>query len=141
MAEVNITNNYAPITDGSVVGRVNYVLNGETLFSVDLLATRTVKEGMAQVSTATDKPQVHTGGLISNGTEVVEPESNSFNCGNFKISSSQLILWILLFVILIILTVILVAFAIYLRKEKIRKEKRRRAAAKKKAQQKSRYYE
>lgn len=140
MAEVNITNNYAPITDGSVVGRVNYVLNGETLFSVDLLATRTVKEGMAQVSTATDKPQVHTGGLISNGTEVVEPESNSFNCGNFKISSSQLILWILLFVILIILTVILVAFAIYLRKEKIRKEKRRRAAAKKKAQQKSRYY-
>lgn len=141
LADVNITNSYAPISEGSVVGKVNYVLNGETLFSADLIATRNVKEGIAQVSTATDKPQVHTGGLISSVTLEPEPEKESFNCGSFSMNSTQLILWILLAVILLILIVIIIAFALYLRKEQIRKEKRRKALAKKKAKQDSRYYE
>ena len=134
LAEISVTTVYAPVSDGSVVGRVNYVLNGETLFSADLLATRSVKEGMAQVGTVTESPQSHTGGLIGEvnrpGNPVPDPEQSTVSCGKLHLTRVQLILWILLPIILLLLIVCLVLFAAYIRAERI-KEKKRRAAKRK----------
>ena len=143
LAETSITNSYAPIADGSVVGRVSYVYNGETLFSADLLATRSVKEGMAQVNMTTDAPQAISGGLIGdvNRPNAVseEPES-TVGCGNLQLSGKQLILWILLPIILLLLIVCLIMFALYLRAERIKRERRAaRKRAKQRAKQSQRY--
>ena len=139
LADVSITNNYAPISDGSVIGKVSYVYNGETLFSADLIATRTVKEGTAQIDIASDgnQPQMHAGGLISD----VQPDENEIKisgCG--KLTQQQLILLVLVPVILLLLIVCVVMFVLYLRAERIREEKRRKAMeAKKRAKQRSQY--
>ncbi len=130
LAETSITNSYAPISDGSVIGRVSYVFNGETLFSSELIATRSVKEGTAQINVSADPetnaPQIHSGGLIA---EVRPADSVGGEGGCTKLSQKQIILMILVPVILLLLIVCLVMFALYLRAERIREEKRKKAAA------------
>ncbi len=139
LADVSITNNYAPISDRSVIGKVSYVYNGETLFSADLIATRNVKEGTAQIDIASDdnQPQMHAGGLISD----VQPDENvSTITGCGKLTQQQMILLILVPVILLLLITCVVMFAVYLRAERIREEKRRKAMeAKRRAKQRSHY--
>lgn len=139
LADVSITNNYAPIADGTVIGKVKYEYNGETLFSADLVATRTVKEGTAQIDIASDanQPQMHEGGLIS---EISTDEDTAVKGGCGNLTQQQKILLILVPVILLLLIVCVVMFALYLRAERIREEKRRKAMqAKKRAQQRSQY--
>lgn len=137
LADVSISNNYAPISDGSVIGKVQYVYNGETLFAADLVATRTVKEGTAQIDIASDgnEQQMHAGGLISEvSTEEDLPKGNG--CGS--LTQQQTILLILVPVILLLLIVCVVLFVLYLRAERVREEKRRRAMeAKRRAKQRS----
>lgn len=124
LAETSITNNYAPISDGTVIGKVSYVYNGETLFSTDLVATRSIKEGTAQidVSSSDEAPQMHSGGLIAE-VKTDDSEDHKENCGN--LSTKQIILMILVPVILLLLIVCLVLFALYMRAEKKRKQRRK----------------
>ena len=136
LAEPSITNNYAPIADGSVIGRVSYLFNGETLFSADLIATRSVKEGMAQVSS--EPAQTLTGDLFGTVTRPGTPEAEKTgsSCGGGMPQGTQLVLWILLPVLLLLLIGAIVLFALYIRNERIRAEKRRKkAAARRRAQQ------
>lgn len=138
LADISITNNYAPISDGSVIGKVQYVYNGETLFSADIVATRTVKEGTAQIDIASDdnQPQMHAGGLIAEVN--TDDDIQKGGCGN--LTQQQTILLILVPVILLLLIVCVVMFVLYLRAERIKEEKRRRAMeAKRRAKQRSQY--
>lgn len=150
LAEVSITNNYAPISEGSVVGKVSYVFNGETLLAVDLLATRNVKEGLAQVAEAptqsigtTEAPQSHSGGLIADvkpANTVSEESGKALSCGNAKLSTQQLVLLILLPILLVLLFLCFILFILYVRNENKKRKKRealrrKKAAAKKRAMQ------
>lgn len=136
LAEPSVTNNYAPIADGSVIGRVSYLYNGETLFSADLIATRSVKEGMAQVTTETSQTQ--TGNLFGDVTRPGpgDPDKKGGSCSAPQ--GGQLVLWILLPILLVLLLGVIVLFALYLRNERIRAEKRRKKAAARRRAQMSR---
>ncbi len=152
LAETTITNNYAPISEGSVVGKVAYVFNGETLLSVDLLATRNVKEGLAQVAEAptvsvadTDSSgiQSHSGGLIADVKPVnadEEENESAFTCSKAKLDARRIILLILLPILLVLLFLCFFLFVLYMRNENKKRKKRealrrKKAAARKRALQ------
>lgn len=129
LADPVITNTYAPIADGSVVGHVSYVFNGETLLSADLIATRSVKEGMAQTA------ESQSGNLMG---EVTKPGEGKVRTAEPRRETKQVdpqarVLRILLIVLIVLLVSVIVFFALYLRHERIEAEKRRKRAARKKA--------
>ena len=135
LADPVISNSYAPISDGAVIGHVTYEYNGETLFGADLLATRSVKEGMAQLTTETTESQSPTGNLmgevIHSGGETIKPSGGSCK------APDHLFLWILLPVLLLLLVGVIAMFAIAIRNQRIKEEKRRkRLAAKRRAAKK-----
>ena len=130
LADPVITNLYAPITEGSVIGHVTYRFQNETLFSADLIATRSVKEGMSQLTSET--PESHAGSLMGDVTRPGETAPTQ-SVRNTDGDRMQTVLWILLPVLLVLLLGVVIAFLLYMRHERIEAEKRRKRAARKKA--------
>lgn len=138
-ASPTYTNTYAPISEGTVVGSVVYTVNGNAIQSVNLIASRSVKEGTAQTEIAApaDNPNTLQGSLIGDANvETMNPvdgspiEDSADGCGLPKN-----IRWIpiVLIIVFILLLICVAMFILYLRAE----AKRRRAAARRRARQRA----
>ncbi len=137
----NFTNIYAPIGEGSVIGTVEYKCNERTLMRVNLLASRSVKEGTAQTEIAPapgNSTSTSHGSLIGdanvaavNPTDGTPIEEETGGCGLPKNMQWIPIVLIIVFVMLLICVAL---FILYLRAE----AKRRRAAARRRARQRAR---
>jgi D-alanyl-D-alanine carboxypeptidase (penicillin-binding protein 5/6) len=143
-AQTNITSMYAPISEGSTVGTVSYIYHGKTLATVELTATRSVKEGNvvtditpvynvpdqtvpdAEQQTA-ESPQKESAMLISGGPDNTKGSSCS---SGFPIGAV-----IAIIVLVVVLLVVIVLFILYVRAEKKRRAAAKRRAARRRAQQ------
>ena len=141
-----ITNQYAPIGEGAVVGSVTYTYRGKTLTYANLLATRSVKEGTAQTEIASAPADVSGENVTPQTSLIGEPNVPSLDPNAAPISESaggcgmpEDMRWIpiVLAVVLVLLIVCVVLFILYLRAE----AKRRRAAARRRARQRARQAE
>ena len=143
-ANPTFTNLYAPIAEGAVIGNVAYVCNGKTILSANLIAERSVKEGMAQTEIAPvdyqpieDVPIPPQSSLIGEpNVPTLDPndakpiaESNG-GCG---LPEDMRWLPIVVAVIFVLLIVCIVLFILHLRAE----AKRRRAAARRRARKRA----
>ena len=126
MAETNIGTLVAPINEGDVVGTVEYKLGDSKLFTSNLYADRSVKEGILSDEPATtvgvgtaQQPQVSAGapllGTASTLTGEPVKESNAKK--------------IVLIVLIVLLSLAVIAFVVFLIVAHIRRERRRRAKA------------
>ena len=126
MAETKIGTLVAPINEGDVVGTVEYKLGDSKLFTSNLYADRSVKEGILSDEPATtvgvgtaQQPQVSAGapllGTASTLTGEPVKESNTKK--------------IVLIVLIILLSLAVIAFVVFLIVAHIRRERRRRAKA------------
>jgi D-alanyl-D-alanine carboxypeptidase len=135
IANPTFTNIYAPIGDGSVIGNVTYSYDGKILLSANLLATRSVKEGAAQIDVTQQSPSSENVSLIGDvntpATVVGEPESEG-GCGVPKDLRWVLIVLPIIFVLLILCVTL---FIVYLNAEA---KRRKREAARRKAAKRSR---
>lgn len=134
------TVSYAPIAEGAVVGLVEYSVNGKKLFSYDLVATRSIKEGMTQVNINSSVDQQVN---LIEGT-VQNPPFSEIGPVTDKdgLSTGMIVCIVLLIVIGVALIFCIFMFILYLRYEAKRRKKRARAAARKRAlqeQQEQRY--
>ena len=126
MAETKIGTLVAPINEGDVVGTVEYKLGDSKLFTSNLYADRSVKEGILSDEPATtvgvgtaQQPQVSAGapllGTASTLTGEPVKESNAKK--------------IVLIVLIVLLSLAVIAFVVFLIVAHIRRERRRRAKA------------
>ena len=142
IADPKFTNVYAPIGDGSVVGTVSYTLNGQLLLNVNLLATRSVKEGTAKVDVAPQTSESAIVDLIGDANTTVitgEQPASDGGCG-----VPQNVRWVLIVlpIIFVLLVVCVTLFIFYLNAEaKRRKKAAKRRAAQKRAQERERTYD
>lgn len=145
-ANPTFTNVYAPIGEGTVIGSVIYTCNGKTILSANLLASRSVKEGMAQTEIApvpsTGVSDEVVGDLIgeANVPSLYPNDPDTPVGGGESGTGSFSIIWVIVIVILVLLIICVVLFILYLRAE----AKRRRAAARRRARQRARqidYYD
>lgn len=131
IANPSFTNVYAPIGEGAVVGTVTYMLNGQLLLNANLLATRSVKEGTAQVDVSQQTSESAIVDLIgdANATIVTEDRTGDGGCG-----VPQNVRWVLIVlpIIFVLLVICVTLFLFYLNAE----AKRRKKAAKRRAAQK-----
>ena len=136
MAETKIGTLVAPINEGDVVGTVEYKVGDSKLFTSNLYANRSVKEGILSsepVSTAqvgTDQqPQVSAGAQLLGAASTLTGEP-------VKESNTKKII---LIVLIVLLALAAIAFVVFLIVARIRRERRRKARAaarrKKKMQQ------
>lgn len=135
LAKPTVTVNYAPIADGSVVGIVEYVWNDEVLFSCDLVASRSVKEGMAQVDIETN-PISDSTDLISDSHQA-KPNTLPVHDASGKMNTKMIVCIVLVVVIGLLLLFCVFMFFLYLRMEAKRRKKR--AARQRAKQQQARY--
>ena len=142
IADPKFTNVYAPIGDGSVVGTVSYTLNGQLLLNVNLLATRSVKDGTAKVDVAPQTSESAIVDLIGDANTTVitgEQPASDGGCG-----VPQNVRWVLIVlpIIFVLLVVCVTLFIFYLNAEaKRRKKAAKRRAAQKRAQERERTYD
>ena len=126
MAETKIGTLVAPINEGDVMGTVEYKLGDSKLFTSNLYADRSVKEGILSDEPATtvgvgtaQQPQVSAGapllGTASTLTGEPVKESNAKK--------------IVLIVLIVLLSLAVIAFVVFLIVAHIRRERRRRAKA------------
>ena len=126
MAETKIGTLVAPINEGDVVGTVEYKLGDSKLFTSNLYADRSVKEGILSDEPATtvgvgtvQQPQVSAGapllGTASTLTGEPVKESNAKK--------------IVLIVLIVLLSLAVIVFVVFLIVAHIRRERRRRAKA------------
>ncbi|HPF53089.1 MAG TPA: D-alanyl-D-alanine carboxypeptidase family protein [Eubacteriales bacterium] len=120
LAVTKLTTVFAPISEGDVIGSVEYMLNGTVLFSSELVATRSIEEGL--VATATEGAETS---FIDNliGSAVMTPTENK---------TSSFWIWVVIAVVLIILIVFFIT--VYVIREKKRRKRAKIAAAKRKKQ-------
>ena len=132
VASPTFTNIYAPIGDGSVVGNVTYNFNGQTILSANLLATRSVKEGTAQVDVATQTSENAAVDLIgeANTTVITDTDRADGGCG---VPKNVRWVFVVLPIIFVLLIVCITMFIFYLNAEA---KRRKKAAAKRRAAQK-----
>lgn len=143
----NFTNIYAPIGEGAVIGTVEYRYMGETLLRVNLLASRSVKEGTAQTEIAPAASGSNTapqGSLIGDANaptvNPVDPVSGtpvSESTGGCGLPKNMQWIPIVMIIVFVLLLICVVLFILYLRAE----AKRRRAAARRRARQRARQAE
>ncbi len=131
------TNQYAPIGEGSVIGNVTYSYNDKVLLSASLLASRSVKEGTAQIDIA---PAPSDGGytvqddLIGDANVPTLRPADGTGVGEQGGNKLPLWFWIALIVVIVLLLFCVVLFILYVRAERARK---RRAAARRRARQRA----
>ncbi|MBQ6077584.1 MAG: D-alanyl-D-alanine carboxypeptidase [Clostridia bacterium] len=134
VANPTFTNIYAPIGDGSIIGSVTYSYGGNVFLSANLLATRSVKEGSAQID-MTQQTSSSTGSLIgeANTSTVIvgEPEP----AGNCSVPQDMRWVLIVLPVIFVLLILCVTLFIVYLNAES---KRRKREAARRKAAKRAR---
>ena len=142
VANPTFTNIYAPIGDGSVIGNVTYSYDGKVFLSANLLATRSVKEGTAQIDMTQQTSSSESTNLIgsanTSAATVIEPETEG-GCG-----VPQNLRWILIVlpIIFVLLIVCVTMFIVYLNAEaKRRKREAARRKAAKRARESSGYYQ
>ena len=130
-ANPTFTNVYAPIGDGSVVGNVTYSFNGQTILSANLLATRSVKEGTAQVDVAQQTSESTAVDLIgdANTTLLTDPVEADGGCG---VPKNVRWVFVALPIIFVLLIICVTMFIFYLNAEA---KRRKKAAMKKRAAQ------
>lgn len=130
VANPTFTSIYAPIGDGSVVGSVVYSYNGQILLSSNLLATRSVKEGTAQIDIAEQTTSTGTS-LIgdANTTAVVSETESDGGCGVPKNLRWVLIVLPIIFVLLILCVTMFIVYLNAEAKRRKREAARRKAAA------------
>lgn len=134
VANPTFTNIYAPIGDGSVIGSVTYTFDGHILLSANLLATRSVKEGTAQIDVAQQTSEEDGVDLIGDANTVavtVEQEPDG-GCG-----VPQDLRWVLIVlpIIFVLLIICVTMFIVYLNAEA---KRRKREAARRKAAKRAR---
>ena len=134
VANPTFTNIYAPIGDGSVIGSVTYTFDGHVLLSANLLATRSVKEGTAQIEIAQQTADNEGIDLIGDANSVAlpdDPESDG-GCG-----VPQNLHWVLIVlpIIFVLLIICVTMFIVYLNAEA---KRRKREAARRKAAKRAR---
>ena len=141
VANPTFSNIYAPIGGDSIVGSVTYSYDGQVFLSANLLATRSVKEGTAQIDiteqTSSSAGTSLIGDANTTAATVTEPETEG-GCGVPKDLRWVLIVLPIIFVMLILCVTM---FIVYLNAEAKRRKRdaaRRRAAAKR-AQQSGGY--
>lgn len=135
IASPTVTVNFAPIADGSVVGIVEYAWNGEVLLSCDLIASRSVKEGMAQVDIDTS-PSSDATDLIAD-SDHSRPNNLPIQNSSGQPNTKMIVCIILVAVIGLLLLFCIFMFFLYLRMEAKRRKKR--AARQRAKQQQARY--
>ena len=140
-ALTTITNNYAPIPEGAVIGSVIYRYKDRTILSANLLASRSVKEGTAQtqIAPAPSDDGVVQGSLIggANSTSVNPTDEGTpigESAGGCGLPKEIRWLPIVLVIVFVLLLICVVLFVLYLRAEK---KRRKRAAARRRARQRS----
>ena len=129
-ANPTFTNVYAPIGDGAVVGNVTYSFNGQTVLTANLLATRSVKEGTAQVDVAQQTSESTVVDLIGDANETLlsDPVESDGGCG---VPKNVRWVFVVLPIIFVLLIICITMFIIYLNAEAKRRKKaamKRRAA-------------
>ena len=132
IAETKFTNVYAPIGDGSVVGTVTYTFNGQMLLHANLLATRSVKEGTAQVDVAQQPSEATVIDLIGDANTTVISDASPDADGSCGVPKNVRWVFVALPIIFVLLIVCVTLFIFYLNAE----AKRRKKAAKRRAAQK-----
>ena len=134
-ANPTFTNVYAPIGDGAVVGSVTYSFNGQTVLSANLLATRSVKEGTAQVDVAQQTSESSVVDLIgdANTTVLADPTESEGGCG---VPKNVRWVFVVLPIIFVLLIICITMFIFYLNAEAKRRKKAamKRRAAQRRAQ-------
>lgn len=150
----NITSAYAPISEGSTIGTVTYTYRGKTLTTVELIATRSVKEGNAvteitPVSPVEENPvdpnseqQAQQGfTLIGQPNEVDINAAGEASKGSRCSSGVPVGIVIAIVVLIVILLAVIVLFFLYVRAEKKRRAAAKRRAARRRAQQQAMQYD
>ncbi len=133
VANPTFTSIYAPIGDGAIIGSVVYSYNGQVLLSANLLATRSVKEGTAQIDVEQQTSSTGVSLIGSANTTAVTVESESDGgCG-----VPQNLRWVLIVlpIIFVLLILCVTMFIVYLNAEA---KRRKREAARRKAAQRAR---
>ncbi len=142
---LNITHQYAAISEGSTVGTVTYDYRGQTIANVELIATRSVKEGTAVTDitpvtpSSTEQPIYDLIGDANVPTvehlpeDPIKESSGSCNAG---IPTGVIVMLAILGALLL---VVVVLFCLYIRAEKKRRAAARRRAARRRAQQAREY--
>ena len=135
IANPTFTNIYAPIGDGSVIGNVTYSYDGQVLLSANLLATRSVKEGSAQIDVTQQTSPTQGSALIGDvntPTTVVSETDSDGGCG-----VPQDLRWVLIVlpIIFVLLILCVTLFIVYLNAEA---KRRKREAARRKAAKRAR---
>lgn len=144
-AITTFTNMYAPIGEGAIVGSVAYQYYGKTVYSANLLATRSVREGTAQSQITPVEPQVEGSDadplqnklIGSTNTSSLYPDNTtpvSETVGGCGLPEDMRWLPIVVAVILVLLIVCVILFILYLRAEA---KRRKRAAARRRARQRA----
>ena len=133
-ANPTYTNIYAPIGADSVIGNVTYTFNGQILLSANLLATRSVKEGTAQIDITQQTSNDDGIDLIGDANTVAvtgDPDPDG-GCG-----VPQDLRWVLIVlpIIFVLLIICVTMFIVYLNAET---KRRKREAARRKAAKRSR---
>ena len=136
MAETKIGTLVAPINEGDVVGTVEYKVGDSKLFSSNLYANRSVKEGiLSNEPAATTGAGVQQQPHVSAGAPLLGAAS-TLTGEPVKESNTKKIILIVLIVLLVLAAI---AFVVFLIVARIRRERRRKARAaarrKKKMQQ------
>ncbi len=135
LAQVRLTTVYAPVTEGTVIGTVDYIVGETVLFSATLTASRSVQEGIFETMPTNGPSGESTasasGQLIGNASSLgsgVEREPVGTGMEK-KGASAPKWLWIVVVALLLIgvLLLVLVAMAQY-------RKKQRKLAAKKRKQ-------
>ena len=135
VAKTNFTNIYAPIGEGAVIGSVTYSYNDKILLSANLIATRSVKEGNAQIDVATQTAQADIGSLIGEPNATVlegDPDSTG---GCASVPKNMKWVLIVLPIIFVLLIICVTMFIVYLNAEA---KRRKRAAARRRAARQAR---
>ena len=144
-AITTFTNMYAPIGEGSVVGSVAYQYNGKTVYSANLLASRSVKEGTAQSQITPVEPQIEGNDnapiqsvlIGEENTPSLHPDTASpvtETPAGCALPDDLHWLPIVVAVIFVLLIICVVLFILYLRAEA---KRRKRAAARRRARQRA----
>lgn len=135
LAQVKLTTVYAPVTEGTVIGTVDYIVGETVLFSCTLTASRSVQEGIFETM-PTDAPGGGSEAAAPGNVLIGDPASLGSGVerepvmpgGEKSGSSAPKWLWIVVVVMLVVGVVLLVLVAMV----QYRKAQRKKAAKRRK---------
>lgn len=133
MAQPKIGTLVAPINSGDVVGTVDYVVGDSVLFSSNLYADRSVKEGVLSM-----EPTVETGVGPQDGPGSLMGSASTLDGAPVKESTVWDTLLTVLLILLGVLAVVTIVFMVIVRVRRERRRRERAAARRRKMQQQQR---